>query len=234
MNDLSGGADGIGVAFPALDFGGASLLLYLTRSTGDLWNSADLVAEQGVYTLADFDSATFDVLSGSAALSMLFERVTIRPKLAGTEYCFGDGMGAGCPCGNSGGAGEGCQNSSGVGARLAVSGSDSVSAADLAFDAAGLPAGTVAVLFAGAGELNGGQGSPFGDGLRCVGGSLRRLGTRIGDASGLASWGVLAPSSQGWVAGDRRRFQVWYADAAGGPCSSGFNVSSGIEVVFAP
>ncbi|MCA9218822.1 MAG: hypothetical protein KDA71_00765, partial [Planctomycetales bacterium] len=55
--------------------------------------------------------------------------------VVGTAFCFGDGSGSFCPCGNNGNAGEGCANSTGVGAILFGTGSDSVSADDLVFNA---------------------------------------------------------------------------------------------------
>ena len=68
-------------------------------------------------------------------------------------------------------AGTGCANSTGGGGRLLPSGTGSVLIDDLRFAAVGLPAGTSAILFAGSGTLS----LPFGDGLRCAGGQLRRL-----------------------------------------------------------
>ena len=40
--------------------------------------------------------------------------------------------------------------------------------------------------------------------------------------------------SGGWSSGDTRYFQVWYRDPIGGPCGSGFNLTSGVEATFAP
>jgi hypothetical protein len=67
----------------------------------------------------------------------------------GTPYCFGDGSGTACPCANPGAGGEGCANSGGAGGRLAASGSASVAADDLGFDATQLVPGELALLFAG-------------------------------------------------------------------------------------
>ena len=63
---------------------------------------------------------------------------------------------------------------------------------------------------------------------------LYRLGVRIPNAGGVASWGPgLAPTG-GWNAGDVRRLQAWYRDPQGSPCGSFFNLSNGVEVVFVP
>jgi hypothetical protein len=152
----------------------------------------------------------------------------------GTAYCFGDGAGTVCPCGNPGGAGEGCANSTGVGATALADGSTSVGTDDLTFDGHGLLPLQPALLFSGNSAVNGGDGVIFGDGLRCAGTQVKRLGVRVPDAAGDANWGPgLAPMGQ-WVAGDTRRFQVWYRDPSGSPCGSNFNLSHGVEVTFSP
>ena len=151
----------------------------------------------------------------------------------GTTYCSGDGSGATCPCGNVGGFGIGCANSSGSGASLFGDGSTSVLQDDLVLTCLGMPAQKPSLLFVGTQQVNGGAGALFGDGLRCVGGPIQRLGVQVSDAGGAATWGPNLAPAGGWSAGDLRRFQVWYRDTAG-PCATGFNLSQGIEIVFAP
>ena len=152
----------------------------------------------------------------------------------GTSYCFGDGSGTPCPCANWGAPGEGCANSTGAGALLAASGSASVGADDLVFAGAQLVPGQPALLFAGLNAVNGGNGVAFGDGLRCAGGSVRRLGVAQPDAGGNASWGPGLQSLGGWGAGDTRHFQAWYRDPGGSPCATSFNLSHGVSVDFVP
>lgn len=152
----------------------------------------------------------------------------------GNAYCFGDGSGTPCPCGNSGASDEGCANSTGAGATLASSGSGSAALDDLVFTAANLIPAQPAMLFVGLNAPGGGAGVPFGDGLRCAGGDTVRLGIRLPDAAGGASWGPELGSMGGWGAGDLRRFQVHYRDPLGSPCGSGFNLSNGFEIVFGP
>jgi hypothetical protein len=154
--------------------------------------------------------------------------------LLGTAYCFGDGSASPCPCGNNGPPGVGCGNSTGGGAGLVASGSTSVSADNIGFDATGLLPGQPALLFSGMNAVNNGQGVTFGDGLRCAGGTVKRLGVRVPDASGDASWGPgLAPLGE-WGSGDVRRFQCWYRDPSASPCGANFNLSNGYEVTFTP
>jgi hypothetical protein len=151
---------------------------------------------------------------------------------AGVPFCFGDGTGAICPCGNIGAAGEGCVNSSGQGGVLFTTGTPSIANDDLGFDVQQLPAGKPSLLFAGPNLIN--PGLLFGDGLRCVGGSIRRLGIRVTNASGQAVWAPSLQAAGGWNSGDTRYFQVWFRDPSGGPCGAGFNTSAGTAVSFIP
>jgi hypothetical protein len=152
----------------------------------------------------------------------------------GTAYCFGDGTASICPCGNPGGSGEGCANSTGAGAVLTASGSTSLAADDLGFDATGLLPAQPALLFVGENAVNGGNGIAFGDGLRCAGLNVVRLGVMLPDAAGAASWGPGLGALGGWSSGDTRYFQAWYRDPIGSPCGAGFNLSNGMEEIFTP
>ena len=147
--------------------------------------------------------------------------------------CPGDGSGTACPCGNTGTANSGCANSTGVGGRLVASGTSSVAVDDLRFTGHDLPPGKPSLLFAGTNSIAGGAGIVFGDGVRCVGGSVVRLGVKNANANGLAFWGPgLAPAG-GWNPGDTRHFQVWYRDPLG-PCGSTFNITSSVRALFVP
>jgi hypothetical protein len=152
----------------------------------------------------------------------------------GLAYCFGDGTGGTCPCGNLGGSGEGCANSTGSGAVLEGSGSTSVTVDQLTFTGSNLTPTQPALLFAGLNAVNGGNGVIFGDGIRCAGGSVVRLGVRNADAAGGAEWSQNIAATLGVGAGDVRRFQAWYRDPTLSPCGANFNLSHGVELVFAP
>jgi len=183
-----------------------------------------------------------DVVAGDPIFGdVLHERgrvlvTKLAPTLASTAFCFGDGSGTLCPCGNpsAAGAGEGCANSSGFGAEIVATGGASVAADDLRLLACRLLPGQAALLFAGPGVIAGGDGIVFGDGLRCVGGGVVRLGIRIPDEAGTAVWGPGLRAAGGWASGDTRRFQVWYRDPLGSPCGSAFNLSNGLEVTINP
>ncbi len=146
----------------------------------------------------------------------------------GTTFCFGSA--STCPCGNDGGASAGCANSSGTGALARAFGSASVSLDNLVFSVSQLPNGKPTLLFQG--SLSTG-GAPLGDGLKCVAGSIRRLGVVASSADGSASFGPGLASRGQWAAGQTRNFQVWYRDP-NGPCSSGHNLSSAVAVTFVP
>lgn len=209
-------------------------------------SGADLdpwIAGQGGSTVV-FDASADGTLSIAGCASLVSDfaaQASLRLRVVytfcptvGTGFCAGDGSGTACPCGNQGPGPGGCLNSSGSAGLLQGLGSASVGADDLALVATGLLPSQPALLFVGQNAAGGGLGLPFGDGLRCVGGGIVRLGVRLPDSSGAASWGPgLAPSG-GWNQGDVRRFQVWYRDPSGSPCGFGFNLSNGLEVVFTP
>jgi len=150
---------------------------------------------------------------------------------AGTPFCFGDGTGVPCPCGNFGGTNEGCANSAGSGAVLFTTGSSSVAADDLGLSVSQIPPNKPGLAFAGKNQLN---GLLFGDGIRCAGGQLKRFGVRSTNGNGEATWGPNLGTSGFWIAGDTRYFQIWYRDPNGSPCGNNFNISSAVAVTFTP
>ncbi|MCB9916050.1 MAG: hypothetical protein H6828_13050 [Planctomycetes bacterium] len=154
------------------------------------------------------------------------------PSEPGSAYCGCDGGAA--PCSNPGGPLRGCANGSApLGARVWGSGAAVVGADTLVLSAEGLPPGQPGLWFQGQNAVGGGLGAPFGDGLRCAGGDVRRLGVVAADAAGTSSTAALsAPVSVlgGLASGDLRRYQLWYRDPAGSPCGQHFNLSNGYAV----
>lgn len=155
----------------------------------------------------------------------------------GTPYCFGDGSGAACPCGNVGAAGNGCANSLFTqGANLSATGVASVGADTVVLTSSSTPNSSV-LYFQGTTAQAGGNGSPFGDGLRCAAGSVVRLGTKIA-TNGVASYPSATDQSvsvRGVVsAGNTRRYQGWYRNAAAFCTASTFNLTNGYEIVWSP
>jgi len=155
-----------------------------------------------------------------------------------SAFCLGDGSGTACPCGNASTPFDraGCMNSLGVPARLTEFGVSRLSSDSLRLFTTGLTDSS-AVFFQGTSTLGGSLGSVFGDGLRCAGGSVRRLGTRpiIGGFSIFPDTGNPVLSVLGLVTTPGERFyQVWYRNAAGFCTASTFNLSNGLRVTWAP
>lgn len=158
------------------------------------------------------------------------DEIEIRSAPAGSQFCYGDGSGAACPCNNYTLLTGGCTNSSGEGALAYAYGSTSLSEDTLEFGASLMPAGVPALLFSSGSSAAGGAGLPFGDGIRCLNGPFKRLGVEFVQADGRVNWAAdQLLSSTGIDAGSTAYFQVWYRDPAG-PCGGGFNLSNGYRV----
>ena len=167
----------------------------------------------------------------------------------GTPYCFGDGAGTACPCGNNSvvGAKQGCINGLGVAGQLRATGVASISADSAVLRGTNIPNGP-GLYFQAANQLGGGNGLLFGDGLRCAAGSLIRLGTVVASGNtstyptGTSGANSIAISIKGFnLAGDVRNYQLWYRDSTdtgGGPGSfctvSAFNLTNALNVTWQP
>jgi hypothetical protein len=156
-------------------------------------------------------------------------------------YCTGDGDAGGtsveCPCGNNvlPGAQEGCLNSTGFGASLTATGTPSILAGDLELHVSGGPEGVPGFYFSGSAAENGGMGSPFLSGLRCVGGELVRMGKTPEMTNGESSYPFPGSPSiaqlLGVTAGQTTYFQYWYRDPSG-PCGASANTTNGLRVIW--
>ncbi len=156
------------------------------------------------------------------------------------SFCAGDGSGIACPCGNTApaGSGRGCLNSTGVGALLAATGSPAVAADTLVLNGSGMPSNASVLYFQGTSESGAGSGTVFGDGKRCAGGSVIRLGTKTNSA-GSSSYPALGDTSvsvRGAVsaAGATRTYQAWYRNAVSFCTPDGFNLTNGLSVTWVP
>jgi hypothetical protein len=155
--------------------------------------------------------------------------------LNAVPFCAGDGTAAACPCGNFGVAGSGCANSADPqGALLVATGSASLLGDTLLLRGSGMPNST-AMYLQGVTRILGGTGIPFGDGLRCVGGAIVRLGSSI-NAAGQSQYpaaGQQSVSVRGGIgAPATRTYQVWYRNAAAFCTPTTFNLSNGVEVTW--
>jgi hypothetical protein len=165
----------------------------------------------------------------------LYDSVTGGPI---TPLCFGDGTGTPCPCGNTGAIGHGCRNSANAfGGLLSSTGSASTSADSLLLTSGFEPSTSSTVFFQGTGTTNGGSGVVYGDGLKCISGALKRLGTKIsfGGAAHYPATGDPPVSVRGGVPPTEGTFfyQAWYRNF-GGPCGSGINMTNALKVVWTP
>ena len=156
-------------------------------------------------------------------------------------FCTGDGQAGGtsvdCPCGNNvaPGAPEGCINSTGNGAALSTLGSPSVAAADLVLTVSGASGSQPGFFFAGSEMQAGGSGTPFLNGLRCIGGQvtpIRKIPSMVQGATSFPFPGS-PPLVQllGVNPGDTTYFQYWYRDPQG-PCGTSANTTNGLRVTW--
>ena len=160
--------------------------------------------------------------------------------LATTAFCVGDGTQAtACPCANSGASGRGCQNSAGTGGGLlSLSGfteSDSV-----LLQAEFVLPSSLVVFLQGNAVQN--PALAFGDGVRCVGGALKRLYSKnaLGGSALAPALGDLPLGARSALLGDplapgtSRWYQAYYRDPSASFCAAPagnvWNVTSGVQV----
>jgi len=161
---------------------------------------------------------------------------------SGAPFCLGDGIsGLDCPCSNmsSTSSEAGCSNSTGSAARLTATGVPDVSNDTLVLSGIGMPANSTCLYFQGSAKQSSGLGVVFGDGLRCAGGTVIRLGTKTNSVSGTSTYpsgGDADVSVRGSVSagGGTRYYQCWYRNAAAFCSASTFNVSNGYQVDWRP
>jgi hypothetical protein len=149
----------------------------------------------------------------------------------GMPFCFGDGTGTACPCGNNGAPGNGCASSINVnGANLTTSGASSLANDTLVLLGSGMP-NSSCLYFQGTTQIS----AAFGDGLRCAGGSVVRLSTKtnVGGVSQYPSAGNPPVSVKGAVTSPgTRTYQTWYRNAAAFCTPSTFNLTNGILITW--
>lgn len=157
-----------------------------------------------------------------------------------SEFCFGDGIASTlCPCANFGTCRRGCENSAGTGgAKLRFSGELFPDNAVLTCEGT-LPT-ALSIVLQGSGELA--VPLVFGDGVRCVGGTLKRLYVKnaVGGTVVAPLAGDNSISAQSALLGDpitpgtTRSYQVYYRDPNLGFCATptgnSWNVSTGIVI----
>ncbi|MFT4540167.1 MAG: hypothetical protein ACI841_000168 [Planctomycetota bacterium] len=122
-------------------------------------------------------------------------------------------------------------NSVGAGAQISASGSTSVASNDLVLDTTGCPANQPGIYYYGSASAN----LPFGNGIRCAGGTAVRMPPQTTTGSGQATLAIdltNLPGGNSILVGDTKYFQFWYRDPAGG--GANFNLSDGLKAEFCP
>ena len=148
-----------------------------------------------------------------------------------TTFCFG----ITCPCGNNdpdAGCGNlGIDGNFATGGLLEAAGSNSLAADDLVMTVSGIKSTAAGVLFVGTTQAS----LPFGDGQRCVFGSLKRYPLEMSSAGGVIVFGPgqIVAGGIPTAAGDTRHYQAWYRDL-GGPCGNATNVTNALSVTWLP
>ena len=156
------------------------------------------------------------------------------------NFCFGNGsLATACPCANYGLLGRGCENSSSTGGAL-LTAFGPVSPDGVVLTSSNeLPHPLSIVL---QGNLDNTNGLVFGDGVRCVGGTLKRLYTKTAVGGTITAPGAGDPSISARSAalgdpitsGQTRSYQVYYRDNVLGFCANppgdAWNVSNAVRV----
>ncbi|MBK7642979.1 MAG: right-handed parallel beta-helix repeat-containing protein [Planctomycetes bacterium] len=156
-----------------------------------------------------------------------------------TLFCAGDGsLATPCPCGNTAPTGHGCLNSDffSQGALLLAAGS---ATPDTVVLTSSEMIASASCIFLQGNQQNA-SGAVFGDGVRCVAGTLKRLYTKSASGGVASAPGVGDPSISARSAslgdtiapGSQRFYQVYYRDPAPSFCPSPqgntWNISSGV------
>ncbi|MBI5363513.1 MAG: hypothetical protein HZA53_10075 [Planctomycetes bacterium] len=156
------------------------------------------------------------------------------------SFCAGDGLDPDvttpCPCGNFGAQGRGCAWHAGPSGAALVAQGRIAPSDELVLVAAGMPLSAPSTIFLKGDQLLVG-GAVFGDGVRCVGGGLIRLGTKtnVGGSARYPESGNTAISVRGATpvgSGLTGWYQTYYRNAASYCTSATFNVTNGVRVIW--
>ena len=203
------------------------------------WNLSGIADDVLAYSI-DFQATnsftTLDAIKLDARFACGPGIAFCRPGTAGTIAC---------PCANPPSqATSGCDNSSSTGgARLSTSGAASLASDTLVFATSGEKPTALTILLQG--DVAIAAGLPFGQGVRCVGGNLKRLYVRTasGGAVAVPQAGDPSVSSQAGSLGDplasgqHRYYMAYYRDPivlGGCPSSVTFNATDAQDVAWTP
>ncbi len=193
---------------------------WVFERTSSGWEPTELLsADDGVYGDAFGIRLAFE---GSIAAIGAAGHDTGGFEYAGAAYVFEIGPG-GRYC-------EAATNSLGVGARIDASGSTSIVANDLRLWAGPVPPRQIGIFFLGSGQTQ----LPFGNGWRCVNGTVMRLfPTRaVGTVLFQDVDNSLQPFAGMLIAGSQWNVQAWYRDPAAG--GAVFSTTDALTLLFQP
>ncbi|MFT7486245.1 MAG: hypothetical protein ACI9F9_002100 [Candidatus Paceibacteria bacterium] len=182
-----------------------------TATSGSLtWSGNDYDLSMPVNSVFNFDDPGSGI---TGSITLVGTLIADHQPLAPAVYC------------------DSLPNSSGQTGGLVFTGEPSLGAGNPTISASALPLNTFGIFFYGPSQL----AAPFGNGVRCVGGSLQRLApvntgalglvTQLIDNNGLPLTGQVS-------VGDQRNFQFWFRDVPAG--ASLFNLTDGMAVTYAP
>lgn len=186
-------------------------------------------------TTVAFETHAIDLVPGDTNAVVDVCARTCDPS-PGTAYCHATT--AGCPCANVAEPFGGCAHVQGSGGALDASGTASVSSDTVRLTAQHLLPSTFA-LFA-QGMLTSAPDVPFGDGLACLAGTMRRLGTRPASGGSVAFGHGIALDPSISVAGGLppaggvRHYQVFYRDISSFCTTAALNTTNGVTIVWGP
>ncbi len=244
--NADGDAQDVGESSPWWTVGAASNIWELAAGADGSIYAVDSMPVSRVWRL--FDASTDGVIGAGEFFAIYDETLAgavignprgidlAREIVAGTPFCFGDESGTACPCAHNGTLGNGCANSIFAnGGRLSATGNPSIANDTLLLVGSQMPSSS-ALYFQGTSQATGGLGLVFGDGLRCAGGSVIRLGTKV-NVAGVSRYpvsGDLSTSVRGAdAAGDSRTYQVWYRNADPVFCTtSTLNLTNGVSLTW--
>jgi hypothetical protein len=163
-----------------------------------------------------------------------------------TSFCHPTWDAVACPCGNpASGFGFGCNNSQNTGgARLSLFNLSSLANDTLNLFGDRLKSNALSVFNQGTSVLA--SSLPFGQGQRCVGGSIKRLYTKTAASGGTVSAPQVGDPSVharsialGDVisAGQSRSYYIYYRDPVvlgGCPIASTFNTTQAVQAIWIP
>jgi hypothetical protein len=217
---------------------------HVARWNGTIWSALGGGLDGGAGAMQPFDDGTdadADLYVGgefTSADGMPSAHIAEWHGCGTIAFCFGDGSASACPCANNGSTGHGCDNSSATGGAL-LTASGTVVPDTLTLTQSGELPSSLSIFLQGDASI---APAFFGDGLRCAGGTLKRLyvknassGTVIapspGDLSVSAQSAALgAPITPG----STRYYQVYYRDPnlafCPPPAGNSFNVGNGMRV----